>query len=52
VIGEKRVDKSDKEVISENFNYKVDTYSFDLVLKNKAIEGYFIVKDFRDKVVT
>jgi hypothetical protein len=48
----KKVGKSDKEDISENFDYKVDAYSFDLVLKNKALEGYFIVKDFRDKVVT
>jgi hypothetical protein len=38
--------------ISQSLNYKINpTYSVDLALK-LPLEGYFIVKDFKEKVVT
>lgn len=39
--------------ISQSLNYKVNSdYSVDLALKLPLEEGYFIVKDFKEKVVT
>ena len=33
-----------------HFNYSLGSYSLDLLLK--TVNGYFIVKDFKDKVIT
>ena len=42
--------KQQDQIISESLNYKVNSYSFDLALRTD--KGYFIVKDFKDKIVT
>ena len=36
--------------ISESLNYAIDSYVLDVAYKTD--EGYFIVKDFKDKIVT
>ena len=47
----RKVDKPQHIIVSESMNYKVGPeYSVDLALRTP--EGYFIVKDFKDKVVT
>lgn len=46
----KKKGKSEEEIISESLNCTVDSYILDVALETK--EGYFIVKDFKDKVVT
>jgi hypothetical protein len=42
--------KPDEKIPPKALNYKVYSETIDLVLKSK--EGYFIVKDFKDKIVT
>jgi hypothetical protein len=39
-----------KQKVSEKFDYLVDSYTLDLVVKTPV--GYFVVKDFKDKIVT
>jgi hypothetical protein len=47
----RKLDKPQHIIVSESMNYKVSPeYSVDLGLKTQ--EGYFIVKDFKDKVVS
>jgi hypothetical protein len=46
----KKFGKPEEQYILKSLNYKVNSYSLDLALK--TTEGYFIVKDFKDKVVT
>jgi hypothetical protein len=46
----KKISKRQDQNISRNLSYSVGSYTFDVVLK--TANGYFIVKDFRDKVVT
>jgi hypothetical protein len=46
----KKLGRSRASISSKSKNYKVNSYTFDLVLKTP--KGYFIVKVFRDKVVT
>ncbi len=42
--------KRQDQIISKSLNYNIGSYSVDLALKTE--KGYFIVKDFRDKIVT
>jgi hypothetical protein len=49
-LWKKKSVKTDQEIIEENSNRLVDSYTLDLALKTPA--GYFIVKDFGDKTVT
>lgn len=46
----KKLRKPQEPSISQSLNYKVNSDSLDLALKTP--EGYFIVKDFKDKIVT
>jgi hypothetical protein len=47
----RKVDKPQHIIVSESMNYKVSPeYSVDLALRTP--DGYFIVKDFKDKVVS
>jgi hypothetical protein len=46
----KKLGKSKEQNLSTSLNYKIDTYLFDLAFK--TVKGYFIVKDFSNKVVT
>jgi hypothetical protein len=46
----KNREKPGEQNISESIGYTVDSYYLDLALKTQ--HGYFIVKDFKDKVVT
>jgi hypothetical protein len=47
----RKLSKSKKMILSESMNYKVRSdYSVDLALR--IPDGYFIVKDFKDKVVS
>lgn len=47
----RKLRKSEEMIISESMNYKVSSeYSVDLALRTP--DGYFIVKDFKDKVVS
>ena len=46
----KKFGKGEEQHISKSLNYIVGSYSFDLALN--TMKGYFIVKDFKDKVVT
>ena len=46
----KKLGKSKEQNLSTSLNYKIDTYLFDLAFK--TVKGYFVVKDFSNKVVT
>jgi hypothetical protein len=47
----RKLGKSKRTIVSESMNYKVSSdYSVDLALR--IPDGYFIVKDFKDKVVS
>jgi hypothetical protein len=46
----KQIGKSKEQSISRSLNYVIGGNSFDLALR--TMKGYFIVKDFKDKVVT
>jgi hypothetical protein len=46
----KNRNKSEDTVITESKIFQVDSYKFDLALKTKV--GYFVVKDFENKIVT
>ena len=46
----KKKGKSEEEIISESLNQKMGTYPLDLVLKTE--KGYFIVKDFKERIIT
>jgi uncharacterized membrane protein (DUF485 family) len=46
----KKLAKSKEQTLSTSLNYKIDAHSFDLAFR--TIKGYFIVKDFSNKVVT
>ena len=50
VYFKRRFGKSEEQNILDSFNHKIDSYSLDLALR--TLSGYFIVKDFGDKVVT
>jgi hypothetical protein len=43
-------ERPSSEIIKESLNYRVNSYILDLNLETRS--GYFIVKDFKDKVVT
>jgi hypothetical protein len=46
----KKFGKRQDQIISKSLNYTIGSYSVDLALKTE--KGYFIVKDFKDKIVT
>jgi hypothetical protein len=50
VFLKRKISKKQNQKISDFLNYSTGSYSFDVALKTK--NGYFIVKDFKDKVVT